>query len=152
MKWICLIADKQLDIKESSLSYPAKSRLSPVKLGNELEIEQIKWKTLADGRQIIWLYGQGSEPWTQILCNYNNCSSGQSRTFNPKIFNIWRGWGLGWGCIGITSIHLRSSHIVMSFASLKDPLPFPLQKVLTFCLGWTNLLYLHAPALNFGRM
>lgn len=45
-----------------ALSYPAKSLLSPVKLENELEIEQIKWETLAVGRQIIWLYGQGSEP------------------------------------------------------------------------------------------
>ena len=54
--------DEQLDIKESSLSHPAKSRSSPVKLENELEIEQSKWETLAVRRQIIiWLYGQGSK-------------------------------------------------------------------------------------------
>ena len=41
MRWICLTVDEKLDIKELSLSYPAKSRLSPVKLENELEIEQI---------------------------------------------------------------------------------------------------------------
>lgn len=149
MRWICLTVDEQLDIKELSLSYPAKSRLSPVKLENELEIEQIKWETLAVGRQIIWLYGQGSEPWTQILCNYDYCSSGQSRTSTPRYLIFGEG---GWECSGITSIHFRSSHVVMSFASLKDPLPFPLQKVLTFCLGWTNRLYLHAPALNFGGL
>ena len=85
MKWICLTVDEQLEIKELSFSYPAKSRLSPVKLENELEIEQIKWETLAVGRQIIWLYGQGSEPWTQILRNYDYCSSGQSRTSTQDI-------------------------------------------------------------------
>ena len=53
--------DEQLDIKELSLSYPAKSRLSPVKLENELEIEQIKWETLAVGRQIISAKGQSHE-------------------------------------------------------------------------------------------
>ena len=137
MKWICLTVDKQLHIKELSLSYPAKLRLSPVKLENELKIEQIKWETLAVGRQIIWLYGQGSEPWTQILRNYDYCSSGQSRTSTPRYLIFGEGGGCGGGASGLrqsTLTHFRSSHVVMSFASLKDPLPFPLQKVLTSVL------------------
>ena len=93
--------DKQLHIKELSLSYPAKSRLSPVKLENELEIEQIKWETLAVGRQIIWLYGQGSEPLTQILCNYDYCSSGQSRTSTPRYLIFGEGGGWGGGAPGL---------------------------------------------------
>ena len=101
MKWICLTVDEQLDIKELSLSYPAKSRLSPVKLENELEIEQIKWETLAVGRQIIWLYGQGSEPWTQILRNYDYCSSGQSRTSTPRYLIFGEGGGCGGGASGL---------------------------------------------------
>ena len=128
MKWICLTVDEQLDIKELSLSYPAKSRLSPVKLENELEIEQIKWETLAVGRQIIWLYGQGWEPWTQILCNYDYCSSGQSRTSTSKYLILERvGVGVGVG-VGVHWDYVnppskQSCRHVVCFFERSTPIP-----------------------------
>ena len=151
MRWICLTVDEQLDIKELSLSYPAKSRLSPVKLENELKIEQIKWETLAVGRQIILLYGQGSEPWTQILRNYDYCSSGQSRTSTPRYLIF----GEGGGCGGVhrdyvNPLSKQSCRHVVCFFERSTPIP-PAESF-NFCLGWTNRLYLHAPALNFGSL
>ena len=136
MKWICLTVDKQLHIKELSLSYPAKSRLSPVKLENELKIEQIKWETLAVGRQIIWLYGQGSEPWTQILRNYDYCSSGQSRTSTPRYLIFGEGGGCGGGASGLRQ---STFEVVMSSCRLllwKIHSHSPCRKFLL--LSWLN--------------